>query len=335
MIPRMYSLFVFSLMLQSFLLNISFSFVTINSRSAGTVRLTQTCSQFHRNTLWAVKGRSSGFSKNNNKKEGSSSTLSEERKTHFRSIDTNSHLLHVAKSIATGVDSIVDQLQSKSYAIVDDFLGSDISLLYRNEAEKMQSKMVPSQSTRWDEATNSVIAYDKHNVLSTQLLGGDMYYSAPRLHEYIVSMVQNIVPLLSKIFPEARLSPTLASNKLAVCLGDGSYYDKHYDNSGSDDLRKLTVLYYLNPTWTPDLGGYFRAFHPSPQDKEGDQHTSKFNIQTSEYEDIAPIADRLLVFWSDQLEHSVLSSVAPKGPIDHRYAMTIWIATTDAASIHI
>ena len=57
-------------------------------------------------------------------------------------------MLHVAKSIATGVNSIVDQLQSKSYAIVD-----DISHLYRNKAEKMQSKMVPSQSKRWDEAS--------------------------------------------------------------------------------------------------------------------------------------------------------------------------------------
>lgn len=334
MMPRMYSFI--ALLLQPFFLNISFSFMTTNSRSSATARLSYS-QLFHPHILWASKRRSSGFSKDTkNKKEVRSSTLSEERKGHVQSMDTNSHLLHVAKSIATGVDSIVDQLQNKGYAILDDFLGSDVSLLYRNEAEGMQPKMVPSQSTRWDEASNSVIAYDKHNVLSTQLLGGEMYYSAPRLHEYIVSMVQNIVPLLSKSFPEANLSPTLASNKLAVCLGNGSYYDKHYDNSGSDDLRKLTVLYYLNPTWTPDLGGHFRAFHPIPKgDKEVDQHISKYNIQTSEYEDIAPIADRLLVFWSDKLEHSVLPSIAPKGPTDHRYAMTIWIATTDAASIHI
>eukprot|EP01036_Dinobryon_divergens_P027889 gene27889-36743_t len=248
-------------------------------------------------------------------------------------MDTNSHLQYVAQSVANRVDEIIGQLQRNGYAIVDEFLGSDISVIYRKEAELMQSKMVPSQSTRWDETSKSIIAYDKHNVLSTQLLGGEMYYSAPRLHEYIVSMVQNIVPLLSKTFPEAKLSPSLASNKLAVCLGDGSYYDKHFDNSGSDDLRKLTVLYYLNPSWTPDLGGYFRAFHSIK--REGELNISKDNIMTSEYEDIAPIADRLLVFWSDRLEHSVLPSTAPKGPIDHRYAMTIWIATTDSTSIHI
>ena len=41
------------------------------------------------------------------------------------------------------------------------------------------------------------------------------------------------------------LSETLHANKLAVCLGDGSRYDTHYDNMGGDDLRKVTALLYL------------------------------------------------------------------------------------------
>ena len=42
-----------------------------------------------------------------------------------------------------------------------------------------------------------------------------------------------------------QLSETLHANKLAVCLGDGSRYDTHYDNMGGDDLRKVTALLYL------------------------------------------------------------------------------------------
>ena len=323
---RMYSLIIFPVIFQSCFLNV-FSLMSSSSRSCASFQCRHSST-----SLWALKGRPSGFHRNI-KKNRISTDSKDNTRNGLQNMDTNSHLQHVAQSAANRIEEIISQLQRNGYAIVDEFLGSDISVVYRREAELMLSKMVPSQSTRWDETSNSVIAYDKHNVLSTQLLGGEMYYSAPRLHEYIVSMVQNIVPLLSKTFPEAKLSPTLASNKLAVCLGDGSYYDKHFDNSGSDDFRKLTVLYYLNPSWTPDLGGYFRAFHPNK--REDEVNINKENVMTSEYEDIAPIADRLLIFWSDRLEHSVLPSTAPKGPVDHRYAMTIWIATTDSASIHI
>ena len=52
-----------------------------------------------------------------------------------------------------------------------------------------------------------------------------------------------------------QLSETLHANKLAVCLGDGSRYDTHYDN-----LRKLTALLYLQRSWTAAHGGCFRMF---------------------------------------------------------------------------
>ena len=57
-----------------------------------------------------------------------------------------------------------------------------------------------------------------------------------------------------------QLSETLHANKLAVCLGDGSRYDTHYDNMGGDDLRKLTALLYLQREWTVEHGGCFRMF---------------------------------------------------------------------------
>jgi hypothetical protein len=120
----------------------------------------------------------------------------------------------------------------------------------------------------------------------------------------------------------------LFSTKLAVCTGDGSHFDKHYDNacarrspfntllfcnilqvrppialslpapfsckeitsshslriaSGGADLRKLTTVYYLNPSWRESHGGLFRIFHPPP-------NHDKFT-------DIQPRGDRLMVFW--------------------------------------
>ena len=67
-------------------------------------------------------------------------------------------------------------------------------------------------------------------------------------------------PVINARFASARLSSTVQTNKLACCLGEGSSYDKHIDNQGGDDLRKLTVLLYCNPSWREELGGAFRIF---------------------------------------------------------------------------
>ena len=134
--------------------------------------------------------------------------------------------------------------------------------------------------------------------------------------EYVVSTVKTIVPVLQLRFPEAHLCNQMASNKLAVCTGDGSSYDKHFDNSGVDDTRKVTIIYYLNENWRPECGGQFRIYNDG-----------------KEIVDINPVYDRLLVFWSDKLVHSVLPSFTPKGVADHRYALTIWLTTTTTSAI--
>ena len=162
-----------------------------------------------------------------------------------------------------------------------------------------------------------MVEYDKTNVYSMQLSGGEQYHQAPLLTQYVVGLVGRMSHVVRTAFPDSRLSPTLASNKLAVCTGDGSSYDKHYDNSGGDDLRKLTCLYYINPGWREELGGSFRV-HTTLQD----------------FEDVKPIGDRLLVFWSDRLVHSVRKSFAPEGNTDHRYALTVWLTTEDPGVIY-
>ena len=134
------------------------------------------------------------------------------------------NMLHVSNAVEARNHEIVRGLQDQGWFVCDDFLGKDVCKVYRDEAAGFYSRkeMTISKSTRWDSDTQSVITYDKHNVYATQLNGGDMYYVSPRLHEYVVSLIKSIVPPISDAFPDASLSPTMASNKLAVCTGDGT-----------------------------------------------------------------------------------------------------------------
>lgn len=232
--------------------------------------------------------------------------------------DLTAETMKVVSSAASrAAPGIIEGLKTQGYAIVDNFLQlPSLRRSLRAEAEGYYETgaMELGTSTRFDPITQGMITYNKHNVFSMQLMGGDSYYQGPRLHEYTVAMTKALVPLLAAAFPEANLSPSLVSNKLAVCIGDGSAYDKHYDNSGLDDTRKVTVLYYMNE-WREELGGCFRIY----------QHADTL--------DVAPQGDRVLVFWSDRLVHSVQPSFAPRGREDHRYALTLWLTSKHPSDI--
>lgn len=88
--------------------------------------------------------------------------------------------------------------------------------------------------------------------------------------------------------------------QLAWYPGNGERYGKHRDAFVGSKRRVITAIYYLNTTWSPKAGGELWA-----ETTTGTQH-------------IAPLADRLVVFRSDEVEHEVRPSYAP------RWALTGW-----------
>lgn len=244
------------------------------------------------------------------------------------------HLKIVEKAVKKSSKSIIQQLSLNdrySYAVIDNLLGSKLCLTYRQEAKSLYERNLMEISTSTKTQDDKIIEYSKYNVYSTQLIGGSTYYDSPRLHEYCTMMIKTLSLIINDVMPSVHLSHQFASNKLAVCIGNGSKYDKHYDNMGGNDNRKLTVLYYMNKTWRKQCGGEFRLYLPQNPDfkPSRDQDQILTDEDGYRYIDIEPIADRLLCFWSDSLIHSVQPSFAPRGDVDHRYALTNWFSTTD------
>jgi len=237
--------------------------------------------------------------------------------------DSEAMLAYVKKRLTEKGPGMIAGLRKDGYAVIDDCLSLATMRTLRAEAVGLykSGKFSVSQSTRWCPKQKTQIYYDKHNVFSFQLNGGSDYYSSPRLHEYVVSCVSTVSSLLQTAFPQAQLSNKLASNKLAVCIGEGSGYDKHFDNAGALDTRKVTVLYYMNEYWRPENGGEFRIYKTDAS--SGEQVVV----------DIEPRGDRLFVFWSDILVHSVQPSFAQNGEADHRYALTVWLTSTTTDAI--
>lgn len=218
---------------------------------------------------------------------------------------------------------MTEALEKKGYWACDDFLGRDAANQMILEAAGLEKggMMSVGQSTRWNADKGEAETYEKENVVTMQLQGGEDYFLAPRLTEYVVKLTAEITKAVNAAIGadgSPILMETHQTNKLAVCRGDkegkSAFYLKHYDNQGGADRRKLTCLYYMNQQWDPKDGGCFRAF--SDKDPNG-------------YEDIEPSFDRFLCFWSDKLVHSVEPYTGLKG----RFALTVWLYAADGVEI--
>ncbi|MBL7835441.1 MAG: 2OG-Fe(II) oxygenase [Cyclobacteriaceae bacterium] len=91
----------------------------------------------------------------------------------------------------------------------------------------------------------------------------------------------------------------------------GSFYKRHLDQFKKDDHRKLSVILYLNNQWGEQHGGQLRMYLPD---------------QTK---DILPLAGRLVIFRSDEIEHEVLPATR------ERLSITGWVLDRLAELKHI
>ena len=93
----------------------------------------------------------------------------------------------------------------------------------------------------------------------------------------------------------------------APCAADPpkAHYRRHLDSYGGEDIpRLLTLLLYL--AWEPQCGGELRLH--GVEGADGANHR-----------DVAPRPGRLVIFFSQEVEHEVLPSEG------ERLAVTLWI----------
>jgi SM-20-related protein len=86
----------------------------------------------------------------------------------------------------------------------------------------------------------------------------------------------------------------------------GAGYERHVDQPQGGTTRQLSLVLYLNETWSAAAGGELRIF-----DRDGG------------YRDIAPQGGRLVCFRTPQREHGVLPASRD------RFSLSGWFRTRD------
>lgn len=90
----------------------------------------------------------------------------------------------------------------------------------------------------------------------------------------------------------------------------GSFYKRHLDQFHAVPHRIVTVILYLNDSWTEADGGQLRMYFPQEDGSE-------------RFEDVLPLGGRLVVFLSEEIPHEVLPT------LKERISITGWLRNID------
>jgi len=90
----------------------------------------------------------------------------------------------------------------------------------------------------------------------------------------------------------------------------GSFYKRHLDQFHAVPHRIVTVILYLNESWTEADGGQLRMYFPQEDGRE-------------RIEDVLPVGGRFVVFLSEEIPHEVMPTQK------ERISITGWLRNID------
>ena len=210
------------------------------------------------------------------------------------------------------------QLKSEGHAVIDNFLGpiraqtvqSHFRAFVGECAEASPPVLRPGELDATGRSQPAV-----RGDLITWLTGGEL---APEwnsvgtlaqimrtkfLSELIASMKGPQQAGVQLIHPRNFMGMTMLSIYSASSVGFATHTDRN-ETAVDGDLRKISAVYYLNPGWRPEDGGEL-LIRPG----------------TSNEVIVQPELDRLVLFWSDSVEHKVGATASSAPP---RLALSFW-----------
>ena len=232
--------------------------------------------------------------------------------------------LFASKQFTDSALELSKQLEEDGVAVVDDVLGPTLAraveLTLKEHASNQKNSFTDGQLDATGRS-NKGARGDKVTWLSGDegLLDGAMDASG---QENVGQLHNNVSPgavaqwmrstlgeYLLQSLPPNTLLPTDAyvSNAMLSVYSPGAPgFVPHLDNSSVTDPRRITAVYYPNDNWDTKNGGEL-VLHPNDVAKK---------------KVISPIGDRLVLFWSDEVEHEVLG--VTKNTSGDRLAVSFW-----------
>lgn len=202
------------------------------------------------------------------------------------------------------------ELDSRYYSVIDGFLGTEMATEVRATAVALNSVGKLTDGKLGGGRTGANLNYQMKHVRGDRV--GWFSGLEPNCGgiAQIILRMDHIVYQLARSMPALRRRCIERQQAMVTCYpGGGARYIKHCDNPNRNG-RILTAIYYLNPSWASGDGGELRIHGPA--------NDSAAQVGSG-VEDVAPLFDRLVLFFSDKrVPHEVLPCNKS------RYAVTVW-----------
>jgi len=249
----------------------------------------------------------------------------------------------VAFVVCENQKGMAQQLSQYGYCQVDGFLGGSINGYPDNIREEMKKlfdrgwfQQESEQDASFKVGQYRITNQDTEYRFMSKLLGtqpGDeegerkvetQYEVAPTVVNFTRSLVASLAGPIGRVFG-GTISTNVAIAEMTALCGNGARYDRRVSNvfgwntekGFAPDPRKLTAIYFANPSYRDELGGHLQL--------EG-------VITPTGAASIAPVHDRLVLFWSDKTVWSVRPSQASIIS-EHQFAIVTHLMAQDHKQI--
>ncbi|MBB6327429.1 SM-20-related protein [Algoriphagus iocasae] len=198
-------------------------------------------------------------------------------------------------------ERIASEVYEKSYAIVDDFISEElrVSLL------KEQSELLEAGKFRMAAVGKGEKKQVRTEIRNDQVL----WIDAEHLNKYEKQYWSKVDEVRQAINQRCYLGLKSFEAHFAR-YPIGSFYVRHLDQFQQVLYRKITVIIYLNDSWSQEDEGMLRMYLPQEDGSE-------------EILDIQPKGGRLVVFLSGEIPHEVMPTKK------ERISITGWLRDID------
>ena len=199
------------------------------------------------------------------------------------------------------LDRISSEIYQYSYVIVEDFINED----FRKALLKEQTELLERGMFR-----HAAVGKGGQKQVRTEIRSDEVLWMDP----------ENLSPLQAVYWEKVQQIQKVLNQRCFLGLRSfeghfaryplGSFYKKHLDQFHAVPHRVVTVILYLNDSWSASDGGELRLYFPQEDGSE-------------RVEDVLPIGGRLVVFLSAEVPHEVLPTKK------ERLSITGWLKDSD------
>jgi SM-20-related protein len=199
------------------------------------------------------------------------------------------------------LDHISSEIYQNSYVIIDDFIDEDFRKALLTEQTELLEKGMFRHAAVGKGGQKQV----RTEIRSDEVLWMDRDSLSPLQAAYWEKIEQIRQVLNQRCFLGLR---SFEGHFARYPIG--SFYKKHVDQFHAVPHRVVTVILYLNDSWSAEDEGALRMYFPQADG-------------TEQIEDVLPMGGRLVIFLSGEIPHEVLPTKK------ERISITGWLRNID------